>query len=109
MVTESKLFTETINFINALLQILSNDTHSFNLNYPHPDAVNYNLRLIKDKAKVKPALQNPSSHPSIEMDPSNHLSSISPALYWLSTDCTARIKQWTPISDTLLDPNIAPY
>ena len=29
MVTESNLSTETINFIIALLQILSNDTHSF--------------------------------------------------------------------------------
>ena len=81
MVTESNLSTETINFITAPLQISSNDTHSFNLKLPHPDAVNYNLRLIKDKGKVKPALQNPSSHPSIEMDPSNQLSSVSPGLY----------------------------
>ena len=63
MVTESKLSTETINFRIALLQILSNDTHSFNLNYPHPDAVNYSLRLIKDKAKVKLALRKPKQSP----------------------------------------------
>ena len=61
MVIKSKLSTET--FINALLQILSNDIHSFNLNYPHSDAVTYNLRLIKDKAKVKPALQKPKQSP----------------------------------------------
>ena len=63
MVTESKLSTETINFINALLQISSIDTHLFNLNYPHSDAVNYNLRLIKDKAKVKPAIQKSKQSP----------------------------------------------
>ena len=51
--------------------------------------------------------KNPSSHPSIEIGPSNQLSSVSPALYLLSTDCTARVKQWIPISDTLSDPNIA--
>ena len=64
---------------------------------------------LKTKRKSSQHCKNPSSHPSIEMSPSNQLSSVSPALYCLSTDCAARIKLWTTISDTVSDPNIPPY
>ena len=50
MVAESNLFTEATNFvITPLLQILPTTLiHSLS-NQPHPDAVSFNLHLIKTK------------------------------------------------------------
>ena len=101
MVTESSLSTQTTNFMITLLQILPNDTHSFNHKSSTFDAVSFNLRLIKNKAKVKPALQKPEQSSIIEMDTSNQFSNVTQAPYCLSTDGTARIKKRIPLSDTL--------
>ena len=63
MVTESNLSTETINFIIALLQILSNDTYSFNLKLSTSWCRQLQSTFIKDKAKVKQAQQKPKQSP----------------------------------------------